>query len=81
MTVLTTISAAMNMPHGDRSRGNVTTAPDAGRGGEDAASAGATGVAGAAFGGVPVVGVAGSAAVGDDGDVAAGVSGPFSGIG
>ena len=35
MTVLTTMSAAMNMPHGDRSRGNESMAPVVGSVGAD----------------------------------------------
>ena len=63
MTALTTISAAMNMPHGDRSRGNVSAALGPGGLGEaagDEASAGAAGAVGGITGallgyGVPEV--------------------------
>src|SRR6478752_7278133 len=53
MTVLTTMSAAMNMPHGDRSRGNESMAPVAGSVGAtgEADSGGWAGTVGAAVAG------------------------------
>src|SRR5262245_64595249 len=63
MTVLTTISAAMNMPHGDRSRGKVSAAP--GVGGTGAAAAfGIAGVAGEPTGGALMAGAEGASTVG-----------------
>jgi hypothetical protein len=74
MTVLTTMSAAMNMPHGDRSRGNESMAPVAGSVGAtgEADSGGWAGTVGAALAGAFTLGAVGAVAAVDVGTLVAG---------
>ena len=78
MTVLTTMSAAMNMPHGDRSRGNESMAPVVGGVGAtgEADSGGWAGAVGAALAGAFTLGAVGAVAAGGVGTLVAGAEEP-----